>query len=198
MSASFAAMDQAIAELHEKYPQTKFYQVDTKGITTISYAIVVAVGEMILAGKTPEEVLEWASTEVDHYAMYFFADDLKFFRRSGRVSGLAAVMGTLVGIRPIIYMNAEGKMVSIGKERGRIKAMEHLVGMLDEIGDHPEDHPIYIGHTDAPEIAEQVAQMVRDKYPDKQLQIEIVYANPTSGAHAGPDGVALCFRSKRR
>ena len=130
--------------------------------------------------------------------MYFFADDLKFFRRSGRVSGLAAVMGTLVGIRPIIYMNAEGKMVSIGKERGRIKAMEHLVGMLDEIGDHPEDHPIYIGHTDAPEIAEQVAQMVRDKYPDKQLQIEIVYANPTSGAHAGPDGVALCFRSKRR
>ncbi len=198
MSASFGAMAQAVEELHAKYPKTKFYQIDTKGITTISYAIVVKVGEMIRDGKTAEEVVEWAKTEVDHYAMYFFADDLKFFRRSGRVSGLAAFMGGIVGIRPIITMNAEGKMVSVGKERGRIRAMEHLLGMLDEIGDHPEDHRIWIGHTDAPEIAEQLIEMLRAKYPDKQLRIESVYANPTSGAHAGPDGVAICFHAHHR
>ena len=86
MTITFDAMDQAVAELRAKYPQCRFEEIDTKGITTISYAVVRAVGDLIKAGKSLDEVLEWAKTEVDHYAMYFYADDLKFFRRSGRVS----------------------------------------------------------------------------------------------------------------
>ncbi|MCQ2413540.1 MAG: DegV family protein [Clostridia bacterium] len=198
MSASFGNMDAAVAELREKYPERKFYAVDTKGITTISYAITAEVGKMIKEGKTPEEVVEWSKAGADTFAMYFFADDLKFFRRSGRVSGLAAMMGTLVGIRPIIYMSPEGKMVSCGKERGRYKAVDKIISMLDEIGDHPEDHPIYIGHTDADDIVEEVCSMIRAKYPEKTLEIRVIPCNPTSGAHAGPDGVGICFRSKSR
>ena len=94
MTNTFDAMDQAIAELKAKFPATRFEEIDTKGITTISYAIVREVGDLYKAGKTMDELLEWAKTEVDKFAMYFFADDLKFFRRSGRVSGLAATMGT--------------------------------------------------------------------------------------------------------
>ena len=90
MTNTFDVMDQAIAELKAQYPATRFEEIDTKGITTISYAIVREVGDLVKAGKTLDEVLEWAKTEVDKFAMYFFADDLKFFRRSGRVSGLAA------------------------------------------------------------------------------------------------------------
>ena len=118
MTVTFNAMDEAVAELKAKYPERSFHEIDTKGITTISYTIVREIGDLFKAGKTLEEVLEWAGTEVDKFAMYFFADDLKFFRRSGRVSGLAATMGTLIGIRPIIYMSQEGKMVSCGKEKG--------------------------------------------------------------------------------
>ena len=122
MTVTFEAMDQAVAELREKYPERRFAEIDTKGITTISYAIVRAVGDLHIAGRSLDEMLDWAREEVDHYAMYFFADDLKFFCRSGRVSGLAATMGTLIGIRPIIYMSPEGKMVSCGKTKGRVKA----------------------------------------------------------------------------
>ena len=77
-------------------------------------AIVREIGDLVKAGKTLDQVLEWARTEVDKFAMYFFADDLKFFRRSGRVSGLAATMGTLIGVRPLIHMSQAGKMESIG------------------------------------------------------------------------------------
>ncbi|MBQ3824411.1 MAG: DegV family EDD domain-containing protein [Clostridia bacterium] len=117
MTATFDAMDQAVAELKEEFPERKFYDIDTKGITIVSLNIVKEVGDLYKAGKTAEEILKWAETEVDHFAQYFFADDLKFFKHSGRVSGIAGTMGTLLGIRPIIYMNAEGKMVSVGKER---------------------------------------------------------------------------------
>ena len=197
MTVTFHAMDQAVAELKEKYPERNFYEIDTKGITTISYAIVREVGDLLKAGKTVEEVLEWAKTEVDKFAMYFFADDLKFFRRSGRVSGLAATMGTLIGIRPIIYMSQEGKMVSCGKEKGRVKAMERLVQQVADLGEDFKSHRFAIGHTDAPELAQEVGRMIRERFGD-DFPIDYVVCNPTAGSHAGPNGVGVCFHAKHR
>ena len=197
MTVTFNAMDEAVAELKAQYPERQFHEIDTKGITTISYTIVREVGDLLKAGKSLEEVLEWAKTEVDKFAMYFFADDLKFFRRSGRVSGLAATMGTLIGIRPIIYMSQEGKMVSCGKEKGRIKAMEHLVQQVADLGEDFKSHRFVIGHTDAPELAEEVGKMIRERFGD-DFPIEYVVANPTAGSHSGPNGVGVCFHAKHR
>ena len=197
MTVTFNAMDEAVAELKAKYPERSFHEIDTKGITTISYAIVREVGDLFKAGKTLEEVLEWAKTEVDKFAMYFFADDLKFFRRSGRVSGLAATMGTLIGIRPIIYMSPEGKMVSCGKEKGRLKAMEHLVQQVADLGEEFKSHRFVIGHTDAPELAQEVGKMIQARFGD-DFPIDYVVCNPTAGSHAGPNGVGVCFHAKHR
>lgn len=197
MTATFDNMDQAIAELKTKYPDRTVYTIDTKGITLMSLIIVLAVGDLYKEGKSIEEIMEWSKTEVDRYACYFFADDLKFFRRSGRVSGLAGTMGTLLGIRPIIYMNEEGKMVSVGKEKGRIKAMERLVSFVDELGDDVKNHRILIGNADALDIAEEIGAMLKEKYGD-DLMIEYVSVNPTAGSHCGPDTVGLGFHAKRR
>ena len=197
MTATFDAMDQAVAKLREKYPERRFYDIDTKGITIVSLAIVLEVGDMVKAGKPVEQILEWAKTEVDKFAIYFFADDLKFFKHSGRVSGLAAMMGTLIGVRPIIYMNDEGKMVSIGKERGRANAMDRLVNMVEQLGDHIEDHRIVIGHTDAPELAEEVRNSLIAKFGNN-LWIETQIVNPTAGSHCGPNAVGVCFHAIHR
>ena len=196
MTNTFDAMDQAVAELKKKYPGTRFEEIDTKGITTISYNIVREVGDLYKAGKTLDELLEWAKTEVDKFAMYFFADDLKFFRRSGRVSGLAATMGTLIGVRPLIHMSQEGKMVSVGTAKGRVKAMEYLVDKVGELGDEVKEHRVCIGHSDSPEIAREVGRMLEEKYG--KLTLEYVDVNPTAGSHCGPNGVGVCFHAKRR
>ena len=196
MTNTFDAMDQAIAELKEKYPKARFEEIDTKGITTISYAIVREVGDLVKAGKSLDEVLDWAKTEVDKFAMYFFADDLKFFRRSGRVSGLAATMGTLIGVRPLIHMSQEGKMVSVGTAKGRNNAMTYLVNKVGELGDDIASHRICIGHTDAPEIARQLGAMITEKYG--QQNIVYVDVNPTAGSHCGPNGVGVCFHAIHR
>ena len=196
MTNTFDAMDQAIAELKEKYPKARFEEIDTKGITTISYAIVREVGDLVKAGKSLDEVLDWAKTEVDKFAMYFFADDLKFFRRSGRVSGLAATMGTLIGVRPLIHMSQEGKMVSVGTAKGRNNAMLYLLNKVGELGDDIASHRICIGHTDAPEIARQLGAMITEKYGHQN--IVYVDVNPTAGSHCGPNGVGVCFHAIHR
>lgn len=197
MTMTFNNMYRALDTLKARYPERKFLEVDTKGITILGYILVREIGDLLKSGKTPEEVVEWAKTEVDHYTQYFFADDLKFFRRSGRVSGIAATMGGLIGIRPIIYMSSEGKMVSIGKEKGRMNAMTRLVDFVEELGDDIKNHHFIIGHTDAPELAEQMASMLREKFgPD--LEVEFVVTNPTAGSHCGPNGVGVAFHSIRR
>lgn len=197
MTATFDNMDQAVAELKEKYPTSKFYEIDTKAITTLSYCLVREIGDLYKQGKSAEEILAWADKEVLHYAIYFFADDLKFFKRSGRVSGLAATMGTLLGIRPIIHMDENGKMVSVGSEVGRNKVINKIMATIDELGDDVKGHRVIIGHTDAYDLAKLVEQKLKDKF-GQDLNTEIQIVNPTAGSHCGPNGVGIVFHSKAR
>ena len=135
--------------------------------------------------------------EVPKFPMYFFADDLKFFRRSGRVSGLAATMGGLIGIRPIIHLNDEGKMVSIGKEKGRSKAIARLVQYVEELGEDVKAHRVVIGHSDCADIAAEAERMLKEKF-GQDLNVVTTVVNPTIGSHCGPNGVGICFHAVHR
>lgn len=197
MTCTFDAMNNALAELKKEFPERKFYSIDTKGITIISYNIACEIGDMFLSGATAEQIVAWANTETDKFSQYFFADDLKFFKHSGRVGGFSAIMGNLIGIRPIIYMSPEGKMESLSKERGRARALNRLIAYVEELGEDIDKHRIIIGHTDAPELAAELKSMVTEKF-GKNLNIEIVCTNPTAGSHCGPNGVGISFHSKHR
>jgi len=197
MSGTFNAMNIALSELKEKYPERTVHLIDTKGITVNSYIIVRELGDLYLKGASLEELLAWAEKEVDHYATFFFADDLKFFKKSGRVSGLAAFFGGLIGIKPIIHMSQEGKMVSVGKAKGRKSAIEALVNYVDTLGDDIKGHRIIACHTDAPELVNQLIAMLKAKYGE-DLDIEINPCNPTAGAHCGPNAVGIAFHAIHR
>lgn len=196
MSRTFQNMNEALEILKEKYPDRKFYEVDTLGITIMSYSIACEIGQMVIDGKSIDEILVWANNEVKHFATYFFADDLKFFRRSGRVSGLKALFGTLAGIKPIIYISNDGSMETIGKERGRIKAIKRLASYVSELGDDLENHTIYIAHSDNLELAINLKNILLEQ--NSKLKIEIVVVNPTCGAHCGPDCVGVAFHAIHR
>ncbi len=197
MSNTFENMNRAVKELLEKYPERKFWAVDTLGISAQSLNIVFEIGDLFKAGKTPEEVLEWAKVEVQKFPLYFIADDLKFFRRSGRVSGLAATMGNFIGIRPIIYVNEQGKMVQIGKEVGRNKAIDRMVQYVEELGENVKDHRVVIGHADCQELVDILVGKLREKFGD-DLRIYVTMVNPTIGSHCGPNGMGVCFHGKHR
>ncbi len=197
MTATFTGMDNAVKALQEKYPERKFYEIDTKGITIGSLNIVLEIGDLYKAGKRVDEILEWAQNEVDHFAVYFFADDLKFFKRSGRVSGLAGTMGTLLGIRPIIYMDENGKMVNIGKEKGRIKALERLASWVEEIGTDLKDHRVIVASADSKDIADELTAILKERFGD-DLNVIYVDVNPTAGSHCGPNTVGVSFYAKHR
>lgn len=197
MSGTFDSMRLAIKDLEEKYPNNKIYLLDTLGITIGSYNICLEVGDMYLEGKSIQVILEWGKKEVQKFAVYFYADDLKFFRKSGRVSGLAAFFGGMVGIRPIITMNEEGKMVTYGKARGRIQTLTKLVDVVEELEDHIKDHRVVIAHADCIEIANILEELLKDRFGE---DLDVVYSvvNPTAGSHCGPNAVGVSFHAKHR
>lgn len=197
MSGTFNAMNLAIEELKEKYPERSIYTIDTKGITILSNIIVKEIGDMYLKGKCIEEILEWSNKEVDHFATYFFADNLTFFKRSGRVSNVTATMGNIIGFKPIIYMDDNGTMTNIGKERGRIKAINKLIEYVDLLNVDILSHRVIIGHTDALELAQKLGEKLIEKY-GSNLRIEYVVVNPTAGSHCGPDTVGVAFYAKHK
>lgn len=197
MSGSFNAMDLTIKELKEKYPNQNIYTIDTRGITILSNIIVKDILDLIESGKTIEEVLSWSKENIDHYATYFFSNTLKFFARSGRVSNFAGFMGNLIGIKPIIYMDENGTMTNIGKEKGKRKALNKLVEYFDKLAIEPTKHRIVIGHSDSLENAKMLGAILTEKYGE-ELKIEYVVVNPTCGSHCGPDTVGIAFYSKSK
>jgi DegV family protein with EDD domain len=197
MSSTFSAMNLAIEQLKEKYPERHVYTIDTYGITICSYVLVREIGDRAKKGASLEELMNWAKEEVQHFATYFYADDLKFFAKSGRVSGFSGFMGNIFGIHPIICMDKNGQMDAIGKERGRVSSLRKMLEYVEKLGDHIKDYRLIVGHTDAIEPAEMFGKMLKEKFGD-DLNIEYVVVNPTAGSHCGPSCVGVSFHAIHR
>ncbi len=197
MTVTFTVADEAIKELLEKYPGRRVELIDTKGITLGSYSLCKQMGELYLQGKSIDEIKAYAEKEVDKTGFYFFADNIKFFKKSGRVTGFKAFMGGMMGVKPIIYIGENGKMTSIGSAMSRKKALDKIMGYVEELQENIKDYPCVVAHSDAPELAEEFKQRLIDRF-GKDLKVEVIYVNPTIGSHCGPDAVGVTFHAKKR
>lgn len=197
MTGTFEAMRIAWEGLSKRYPERKLCAIDTKAITICSYNIVREIGALAKNGATMDEIKAWADKEIGKFAVYFYADDLKFFGRSGRVSHFSANMGNLLGIRPIINMNADGVMDSVAKAKGKKATLHKLAEYVRTLQEDIKKHRVIIGHSDALDLAQELEGILKEEYGE-DLPTEIVVVNPTAGAHCGPETVGVCFHAKHR
>lgn len=197
MSATFNSLRLAMEDLKEKYPERKLEMIDTKGITLGSLSLCMSMGQLYKEGKSIEEIKEWANENVDKQAFYFFADNLKFFAKSGRVGGFAAFMGGIIGIKPIIYIGEDGKMTSIGKAKGRKNALQKILEYVIELEDHIKDYPVIIAHGDAMYLVDEFIPMLKKQFGD-DLNVMVEDVNPTAVCHCGPDTLGITFHAKHR
>ena len=196
MSGTFNAFNLAVETLQEKYPNNKIYTIDTKGISVLSHIIVNQVVKLYKEGKSIDEIMLWAKENVDKFNIYFYADNLKFFKLSGRVSGISATMGTILGIHPIIHVSKNGVMETLSKCRGKKATLQKIVQFVEENQEDIEKYPVYIGHSDALEIAHQLGDLLQAKFGKLDIRYNVV--NPTIGSHCGPDCAGVTFHSKGR
>lgn len=130
----------------------------------------------------------------------FTVDDLFHLYRGGRVSKTAAVIGTLVSIKPKLHVDSEGHLIVIGKVRGRKKSLSALVDYMEEkmgsrVQENKDDY-VFISHGDALEDAEYVRDQIRERFGMEHFMIN--HIGPTIGAHSGPGTIALFFMGESR
>lgn len=196
LSGTCNSMKIAAEELQEEYPEAKVIVVDT---------LCACMGEAMLlyyalkqkeAGKTIEEVAQWAEENKLHVCHNVTVDDLFHLHRGGRVSKTAAVLGTMVKVKPIIHMDDNGALQVIGKERGRKKSLHKIVDMAVKRSKGWDNEIIMITHGDCLEDAEYVAKLVREKMGVENVFIHNI--GTVIGSHTGPGVVAtFCMGNKR-
>ena len=187
----------ACEELLEKYPERKMIVVDTLSISVPQSLLVLKAHELYRAGKPMEEVAQWLEENKLRAQAWFTVDDLKYLRRGGRISAVAAIAGTMLDLKPIITETCEGKLVSTDKVRGRKSALRLLAEKAAENIEDPANAMPVIIHADAPEDAERLKKLVMEKVPGLP-EIQTWYVGPVIGAHCGPGTVAICFMGKKR
>ena len=185
----------AVEELAPKYPDRKIAIVDTKAASLGEGLAVYMTAEYLAAH--PDVPLEELAKYGEEIAMkthhWFTVDDLKYLKRSGRVSGAAAALGTVLNIKPVLHVDDTGFLVAVEKVQGRKKALRRIVDQFEAHCADKAHGTLFIGHCDCLEDAEFLDGMIYEKtgrHVDK-----IGGIGPVIGSHSGPGTVALFYIS---
>lgn len=196
LSGTFNAGFVAASELAERYPDRKIYTVDTLAASMGQGLLVYLAAEMKKSGATIDEVRDFVESNKLNLCHWFTVDDLMFLKRGGRINAATAVMGTMLSIKPVLYVDNDGKLINVAKARGRKAALDALVSKLGETGVNVSEQTVFISHGDCIEDATYVKNKVIEKYSPKEVVIG--YIGAVIGAHSGPGTVALFYLGTHR
>lgn len=195
LSGTYNSCRIAAEELSEEYPDRKIIVVDSLCAASGGGMLLYKALELKEQAKSLDEIAAWVEDNKLNVCHDVTVDDLFHLHRGGRVSKTSAVLGTIIKIKPIIHVNDEGKLIVIGKERGRKKALQTLVERMEEKSKGFENNIVMITHGDALEDAEYVKGLIQDKFGITNIMI-----NPLGtviGSHTGPGVIALFYMGNR-
>ena len=178
-------------ELAEKYPGRRIVSVDSLAASMGEGLLVYNAVQQQRAGLPIDALAAWVGENRNRLAHWFTVDDLNFLKRGGRVSGAAALFGTMLGIKPVLHVDDEGRLIPVEKVRGRRQSLDALVNHMAQTVEHPEEQTVFISHGNAPKDAEYVAEQVKARFKVKNIYINSI--GPVIGSHSGPGTVALFF-----
>lgn len=196
LSSTYQTAHMVLEELRAAYPERKIYDVDTLGASLGEGLLVWYAANLREQGKSIEEVNGWLLENRLHLCHWFTVDDLFFLQRGGRVSGAAALFGTMLGVKPVLHMDNEGRLIPVTKVRGRKKSLDALVERMEALAISPREQTVFITHGDCIDDAQYVEREVRRRM--KVREVLINYVDPVIGAHSGPGTVALFFLGSQR
>ena len=192
LSGTYQSVASAMNELAGEFPERKLLHVDSLSASVgYGYFLVAKAVDLRAEGKSIEEAHQFAADNRLKSQIWVTVDDLFHLQRGGRLSAPAAFFGSLLGVKPIITVNNEGKLVPYGKVRGRGKALNFFLEHMDEFGFNPKDQTVFIAHSDVLDFAQQLKSMISEKYGTKDFVINEI--GPVIGAHTGPGTIALVY-----
>lgn len=198
LSGTYNSIRIAADEIMEENNDCRIEVIDSLCASMGEGLFVYKAVELRKQGKSMDKVIDWLENHKLEVCHLFTVDDLFHLFRGGRVSRTTAIVGTLAGIKPILHVDNEGRLVNIDKVRGRKKSLHKLVDYMEErLADYPDGNDCFmISHGDSVEDAEYLRDLIIERFGIKNCMINSL--GPVIGAHTGPGLIALFFMGSKR
>ena len=196
LSGTYQSCTIAAQELASRYPERKIRVIDSKCASMGQGLLLNRAVTLKAQGKSLQEVADQIEKEKLTFCHNFTVDDLFHLHRGGRVSKMTAILGSALGIKPLLHVDDEGRLINVGKTRGRKASLNWLVDKMAEQFVKEKNDVVYISHGDCYDDAKYVADLVKRRFGIHNIVIGDV--GPVIGAHSGPGTVALFFVGKSR
>ncbi|MBP5331414.1 MAG: DegV family protein, partial [Lachnospiraceae bacterium] len=199
MSASYANSVAAADSIREEFPNNRLYVMDTYCISGGLGLLVKNIVEMAEKGAGFDEVIEWGEQNKLKIAHRFTVDDLNYLKAGGRVSNAAALVGTILDVKPVLFVPDGGTLDVVKKVRGRKAALNTIIkSVLSDLSRiTTKGMRIDILHADCIKDAETVKNALLGEHPDIG-EINISSLGVTIGAHCGPGLLTVFYLCDRR
>lgn len=197
ISHSFYNAQEAAVQIQEEYPNQRFYLMDTLCVSGGLGMLLHYMVGLRDQGKSFDEVITWGEANKLKIIHWFTVDDLKFLKRGGRVSNAAALVGSLLSIKPVLYVSDEGELVAGAKVRGRRKALLEIIERMKQDFTEPDGKEVFINHADCAEDAEFMRQQVLETFPTIS-RITVMSLGAVVGAHCGPGLFTIFYLGNKR
>ncbi|MCR4902750.1 MAG: DegV family protein [Butyrivibrio sp.] len=196
ISGTYNAAKVAAEELMEEFPGRFIHIVDSMGCGFGNGILGLKAAKLCADGIDVREAAKILDSDVPHACQYFTVDDLNFLKKTGRVSGVTASIGTMLNIKPILFGDSTGHIISCSKTRGRKSAIEAIAKKYAEKRMDTPDQTVCISHGDCLEDAKTLEEKVKAINP--KANITICMHEPFSGSHVGPGMLGLFFWGNER
>ena len=184
---------QAAEDIKKEFPEFNLKAVDSLAATIGQGELVYEAVRLRDAGRTLDEAYEAVSRIPLHLQYVIAANDLFYLKRGGRVSAAAAVVGSALGVKPILSFTRDGKLTVIDKVRGMKKVIAYALEKMERLNPVEEGRVIHVMHSDAEKDAQELADKIEERW---NFRPEISILGPVIGAHVGPGAVAVLWKSK--
>ena len=197
LSGTYAQALRAQAALSEMFPERKVFVADSANASLGEGLLAVEVAKLRDSGESIETCAKWLEDNTYKMNSYVTVEDLKYLRKSGRVSLVAAIAGAILNIKPMLKADEKSpaNLVVYSKERGRRKSIEALVKAFKENVSEPEKQTVAITHCNCEDEAVALSGRLKEL---GARQVEIEYYDLCTGSHVGPGTMALFFFGKDR
>jgi len=196
LSGTYENAVSVMEQLKPLYPDRKMFCLNTRSAAQGLGLLVDFAVRHRDRGDSIEQVFEWQTNNFLKICHWFTVDDLFFLKRGGRISGATAVAGTVLGIKPVMHTNNEGKLIKVDTARGRKASLDYLVKKFGDTAISPENQRVFIGHGDCIDDLKYVQKQLKEKYGVRDF--ETGFINPVIGVHSGPGTVAMFFYGSSR
>ena len=195
LSTTFNSARIAADEIKAKYPERKIICVDSLCASAGQGMLVYLAAKKRDLGADLETVAEYIEGIKLNLCHWFTVDDLVYLKRGGRSSPTGAIVGGILGIKPILHVDNEGKLINVSKARGRKASLNALLDKYGELAENKQG-TVYISNADCHEDVSYLKTQFKERY---NAEIEIVTdIGPVIGAHSGPGTMAVFFLGKER